>query len=197
MPRKHHHSDETIQKQIDANEFAPARELAHAIKGSAGNLGAAELQQAASVVESLLIDENTSEIIQAVSIFSDTLGKCIRQIQQLDIHTETESEKSASAEAHQMNTQRIIAVAHEIIDLIPVDYSLALEKTNELVPLIKSTSAGELGRELQNQMDIRCVQELEHMPPSAGCALGLDRLIMLVCNVQGIEDVIFFSESDC
>ena len=35
---------------------------------------------------------------------------------------------------------------------------------------------------------------LEHMPPSAGAALGLDRLVMLLCDAQRIEDVVAFVE---
>jgi lysyl-tRNA synthetase class 2 len=38
------------------------------------------------------------------------------------------------------------------------------------------------------------VAALDHMPPSAGTALGLDRLVMLLCDAQKIEDVVAFAE---
>lgn len=37
------------------------------------------------------------------------------------------------------------------------------------------------------------LEELEHLPDSAGIALGVDRLIMLLCNKQTIDDVVFFT----
>ena len=38
------------------------------------------------------------------------------------------------------------------------------------------------------------VDSLDNMPPSAGMALGIDRLIMILCGVNNIEDVLTFSE---
>ena len=37
------------------------------------------------------------------------------------------------------------------------------------------------------------LEELEQLPDSAGIALGIDRLIMLLCNKQTIDDVVFFT----
>ena len=38
------------------------------------------------------------------------------------------------------------------------------------------------------------VDSLDYMPPSAGMALGIDRLIMILCGVDNIGDVIGFTE---
>ncbi len=40
------------------------------------------------------------------------------------------------------------------------------------------------------------VGSLNNMPPSAGMALGIDRLIMILCNADKIEDVLTFSEKN-
>lgn len=40
------------------------------------------------------------------------------------------------------------------------------------------------------------LSELENMPPSAGIALGVDRLIMLVCGTDLIDDIIAFTPED-
>ena len=38
------------------------------------------------------------------------------------------------------------------------------------------------------------VDSIDNMPPSAGMAIGIDRLIMILCGVDKIEDVIAFTE---
>jgi len=35
---------------------------------------------------------------------------------------------------------------------------------------------------------------LDSMPPSAGMALGIDRLVMILCDVDNIDDVLTFTE---
>jgi lysyl-tRNA synthetase class 2 len=41
-------------------------------------------------------------------------------------------------------------------------------------------------------IDEELLQALSRMPPSAGIALGVDRLVMLFCNVQSIQEVLPF-----
>jgi len=150
---KHHHADEAIKSHIDLQEFAQARDLAHAIKGSAGNLGAGKLQQAASVIETVLIEKNISKVLQVISEFTSTLKKSTEQILQLDIHSATQSTNPVSSDTDPMDTSVILELTAQIKDMITADYSLALEKTIELIPLLQSTPAREPGQILQNQMD--------------------------------------------
>ncbi len=40
------------------------------------------------------------------------------------------------------------------------------------------------------------LQELSNLPPAAGIALGIDRLVMLLCNQNDISNIVAFSPSD-
>jgi lysyl-tRNA synthetase, class II len=51
----------------------------------------------------------------------------------------------------------------------------------------------ELGNDEATEMDIDFVESLEYgMPPAGGLGIGIDRFIMLICNVNNIRDVILF-----
>ena len=45
-------------------------------------------------------------------------------------------------------------------------------------------------------MPDRFLSELPHMPPAAGIALGLDRLVMVLLDAASIDDVVAFTPED-
>jgi len=45
-------------------------------------------------------------------------------------------------------------------------------------------------------MPEKFLAELEGMPPSAGIALGVDRLVMIFLNAQTIDEVVAFTPED-
>jgi lysyl-tRNA synthetase class 2 len=52
-----------------------------------------------------------------------------------------------------------------------------------------------LGKSIYPMPD-RFLADLSHMPPTAGIALGLDRLVMVLLNASAIDDVVAFTPED-
>ncbi len=51
----------------------------------------------------------------------------------------------------------------------------------------------ELGNDEANDLDMDFVEALEYgMPPAGGMGIGIDRLIMMLCNVETIREVVLF-----
>jgi elongation factor P--(R)-beta-lysine ligase len=42
----------------------------------------------------------------------------------------------------------------------------------------------------------RFLEDMSYMPDAAGCALGLDRLVMVLANAQTIDEVVAFVPED-
>ena len=76
-------STEEILKVLAAEDLTGAREIAHAIKGIAGNLSATTLHQAAAILDNLLEQKSREKIPHAVDNFDLALRETLTSIQSL------------------------------------------------------------------------------------------------------------------
>lgn len=164
--KKHENTQQVLEASISRGDYKPARDLVHAVRGSAGNLGAAELNRTAAVLEPLLEKKEDQEIQQALPVFLGTFRDCILQIQQFILETtpkdvpssngrkSNKTDSGSPQEPDSSDLADVCGLAREILDLITSDYGLALEKTNNLISMLERTPAAELGPVLQEQMNL-------------------------------------------
>lgn len=76
-------SAETIKIHIEQNALDDARKLAHSIKGSAGNLGATQLNKDAAALEQAIKDDDNPAIEQELQAFSRSLKQVLSSLESL------------------------------------------------------------------------------------------------------------------
>jgi len=80
---QYHSSAETIKTYIEQNAFDDGRKLSHSIKGTAGNIGAMQLNKDAAALEQAFKANNGDEIARRYQSFSDSLNEVISSLKSL------------------------------------------------------------------------------------------------------------------
>ncbi|MDA3896051.1 MAG: response regulator [Desulfobacteraceae bacterium] len=141
---------EGIQSAIAARDFTQALEIAHKIKGMAGNMGAMAVYNAANELESTLKGEIITEMDDALDRFSDEYKIAVDSIVTMNQSSVDSAEKRSTPSA---STEHFIAIIKKIGDLIRSDYGAALKTIEILKEMVGGTDLEEDVKQLARAIE--------------------------------------------
>jgi two-component system, sensor histidine kinase and response regulator len=152
---------EDIQSAISGNDLIKAFEIAHKIKGMAGNIGAVDVHKTAHDLESALKSENLTAHEEALSRFSNAFQVAVNTI--LSMEDPSSNAVGATGSAIESRSQFLNlpsspfsgnfgAVVKEIADLIQSDYGAAIKAVETLREMDGSRDLGEEVEQLAKAM---------------------------------------------
>ena len=130
--RKYADAVKEIARFLKGDDFENARELAHAVKGMAGNLGAEALQETAERLETALSNGRSDSMESLVEDFGRALGIAVAEISRVEQTAVRPLETGEEAESDPM---QIETVATELKALMASDFGAALQKAEILKSL--------------------------------------------------------------
>ncbi|MBF0121393.1 MAG: Hpt domain-containing protein [Desulfobacterales bacterium] len=170
---KFYHKYNDVEKHIcgaiETKDMDKIRELAHMIKGMAGNLGATSLQYAASDLELRVKENPTANLELLFDHFSVAFRQVISVIKEIDEDINKSQPDSNQNEAIGFNKEQLKPMMLELNDLINSDYGLALAQINRIkqmvsgTPLYKDLEQLEIYlEEFDDENQSSCLQKIIH-----------------------------------
>ena len=141
--KKHYDADRQIGKALDAADFEKAKQIAHMIKGTAGNLGANALHATAGRLEAAVIQKDIGIINRYLESFSEVLGDLNATIKRFE-NEYVDTPVHSSTDSGTVDTSRISTLLNEIMELISSDYGEAIEKADSLESELGGAADGDI-----------------------------------------------------
>jgi two-component system sensor histidine kinase/response regulator len=148
-----------IQRFLSVANTVEARRIAHSMKGVAGNLGARDLQSAASDLEALLRDGLEKDVLPAVERFSTALKVVIDGLAVL-------GEDKTPAPATELTADPLAKISKELVQELKSATARAdLSRLEELIEEVEKVDAAVAAhfRELVDNFDYVTIRRLLNM----------------------------------
>ncbi len=148
----HHNATELMKRSLQQKEIASLKRYVHTLRGVAGNLGADELQQAASSIEQA-IDEaaDTTEIGNRIQELGKLLAPLMEQLGRYKQMHQTRDSANISALA--ADTNGLERQLQELLDLLRRGDSAIIALTESVVAQLASLGLSEIGEELATRVN--------------------------------------------
>lgn len=141
-----------VSKEIHNGKLEIAKQTVHTTQGTAGNLGAKVLQQAAADLETGIAhgDSNLDSLLERFEMELDRLTK------KIDIYLLQNNPKE---DKNRVDIQRITPLLKELYKLLEQDLDVVMQMTDQLKPLL--TTAFFISNEVKKMEDALCESETE------------------------------------
>jgi CheY-like chemotaxis protein len=141
---------EDIQSAIAGHDFARASDIAHKIKGMAGNMGAMAVYNAAHELESVLKSNQITEIDDVLNRFSEEYKTAVDSIVTMK---QSSADIAGITSARSFSAEHFSAGLKKIGDLIHSDYGAALKVLDLLRKMAGSTDFEEDVKQLAKAIE--------------------------------------------
>ena len=147
-----------IRQALDRSDTQTALEMAHTLKGVAGNLGAAELSDAAAALETLLKKGESTGLDQALQ----TLQACFLQVMDSIALLQPEEPETGAKGANgappnpprQLDTQAVLTALDTFEQLLEEDLGEAQDCLEKLHALVRGSALEPGCKALQDALDV-------------------------------------------
>ncbi|MBF0397437.1 MAG: Hpt domain-containing protein, partial [Desulfobacterales bacterium] len=137
--RKHYDADQQIKLALEKNDMNKIRELAHMIKGVAGNLGADSLQGVAGDLEIAVKQNQTDNLEILLDRFSEVLRQIISVIKGIDSPIKKSQPNTNQSKTSSLDKEKLKTMMEDLKALINSDYGQALAQIRKIKQIVSGT----------------------------------------------------------
>ncbi|MBF0121395.1 MAG: response regulator [Desulfobacterales bacterium] len=137
--RKHYDADQQIKLALEKNDMNKIRELAHMIKGVAGNLGADSLQGVAGDLEIAFKQNQTDNLEILLDRFSEVLRQIISVIKGIDSPIKKSQPNTNQSKTSSLDKEKLKTMMEDLKALINSDYGQALAQIRKIKQIVSGT----------------------------------------------------------